>query len=89
MTSLRPAATNMSYLACLPLLCAEGRTTHLETLPKPRVFSKSTLHRFLIAQSFIGNHPADSPEDPSWAGLAETGLPGQHGHASAEPIAGH
>lgn len=75
MTSLRPAATNMSYHACLPGPCAEGRTTHLEILPKPRVFSKSTLHTFLIEQSFIGHYPAVSLGDPSCASLVGTGLP--------------
>lgn len=65
MTSLSPAATNMPYLAyCCHV--QKGRTAHLEIPPKPRAFSKATLHTLLIAQSFIGHLPEVTPGDPSW-----------------------
>lgn len=65
MTSLSPVATNMPYLA-YRCHVQKGRTTHLEIPPKPRVFSKATLHMLLIAQTFIGHLPAVTSGDPSW-----------------------
>lgn len=64
MTSLSPTATNMPYLAYHHV--QKGKTTHLEIPPKPRVFSKATLHLLLIAQSFIGHLPEVTPGDPRW-----------------------
>lgn len=56
MTSLRPTATNMSYLAYRRRVQRAER--HILKFSPNRVFSKSTLHTFLIAQSFIGHLPA-------------------------------
>lgn len=82
MTSLSPAATSTPYLAyCCHV--QKGRTTHLEIPPKPRVFSKSTLHTELIVPSFIGCLPAVTLGDPSWASLGGSRLPGRLGISSA------
>lgn len=83
MALLRSAAIDMSYLA-YGCHVQKGRTTRLEILPKPRVFSKSTLHTLLIAQSFIEHLPEATPGDSSWASWGGAVLPGRHRNASAE-----